>query len=252
MRIQHKLLLMAVLSVSTSWAYADICEDDTFTDAILKQAHLQNIPGHLADCKRLPQQADRAVLLYQRAFNTEDSPEQPVSYQINLLTVDTQRVRLIDHYIDSDEYVTDAIVLDSMWLDTAAYQLNPKLRAIGVRVYYHGSSQVNPYSYTLLNLYDLEKKKKRLNNLRVSLSKGSNDGRCNAEDHDRGSTVVILNTQHNGMADLRINTKETNEVFRWVNEECIQADYNESKRSHSLKFNGQNYVIPRYLQEYAE
>lgn len=252
MRLQLKGILFAFSLMATQSLFANICEDEAFTDAILKQAHLSNVPGHLADCKLLPQQSNRAVLLYERALSDEDESEQPVAYQIHLITADTERSLLLDHYIDPYEYSTDAVVLSNMRLDTAAYQLHPQLRALGVRIDYRGSSRVNPYDYTLLNLYDLPRHKKLLNNLRVDLSQGENDGRCNAENHMRSSTVVVLNTQQHGMADLRINSKDANEEYRQIKDDCQQIKYHEHKRSHVLRFNGKTYDIPQYLQEYGE
>lgn len=252
MRLHFNWMFVALSLLATQQLYADICKDEAFTDAILKQTRLDNMPGQLADCKLLPQQPDRAVLLYQQAIEDPDNPEQAVAYRIHLFTADTQRSLMLDHYIDADEYTTDAVVLSNMSLDTAAYQLQPQLRALGVRIDYQGSSRVNPYNYTLLNLYNLGRHKKLLNNLRVNLTRGENDGRCNADDHSRSSTVVILNTQHHVMADLRINSKEANEEYRQIKDDCKQVKYSENNRSHILKFNGQTYDIPRYLQEYGE
>lgn len=252
MRLHFNWTLLALSLVATQQLYADVCKDEAFTDAILKQVRLNNTPGHLADCKLLPQQTDRAVLLYQQMLEGPDDEEQPVAYRIHLLTADTQRRLMLDHYIDADEYTTDAMVLSNMSLDTAAYQLQPQLRALGVRIDYQGSSRVSPYNYTLLNLYDLGRHKKLLNNLRVNLDHGENDGRCNAEYYRRNGTVVILNTQHNAMADLRINSKEAKQQDRQIKDDCKQIKYSEKKCSHILKFNGKTYDIPRYLQEYGE
>lgn len=252
MRLQLKGMLFALSLMLTQQLFAHVCEDEAFTDAILKQAHLYHVPGHLADCKLLPQQSNRAVLLYERALGDEDESEQPVAYQIHLITADTERSLMLDHYIDPDETHSDAMGVENMRLDTAAYQLQPQLRALGVRIDYRGPSSVNPYHYTLLNLYDLPRHKKLLNNLRVNLSHGENDGRCNAENHILNSTVVVLNTQQQGMADLRINSKEANEEYRQIKDDCKQIKYHENKRSHILRFNGKTYDIPKYLQEYGE
>ena len=151
MRLHFNWMLLVLSIVATEQLYADVCKDEAFTDAILKQVRLNNTPGHLADCKLLPQQPDRAVLLYQQAIEDPDNPEQPAAYRIHIITANTQRSLMLDHYIDADEYTTDAMVLSNMSLDTAAYQLQPQLRALGVRIDYQGLSRVSPYNYTLLN-----------------------------------------------------------------------------------------------------
>ncbi|WP_353170501.1 hypothetical protein [Acinetobacter rudis] len=252
MQLKLKLILGALLLTIGSLAYANICEEHNFTDSILKQANLSLEQGYIGDCKVLPQQQDRALLIFQLgdpdAIKSGDAGQ---TYQLHLLTADTRQLKLLDHYIDPTSYTSDAVELNDIRIDTAVYQLQPQLRAIGLRLSFANSSSVNPYAYTMLNLYDLKQHKKVLSHLRVNLGQGENDGRCNADNHSRNSTVVILDTQHHGMFDLRINTKELDERYRWIKTDCEQVNSTENKRSHILKFNGKDYVIPRYLQEYA-
>lgn len=251
MQVKFKLGLVALLSSVGQWVYATPCEDVNFTNSILKQAHLTSPQGLLADCKVLPQQQDQALIVYQQGeLDINEDSEHAQSYQLHLLTADIQQQKLLDHYIDPNSYTSDAMMLQDIRIDTAAYQLHPKLRAIGLRINFANSSSVNPYSYNILNLYDLKNHRKILNNLRVGLDQGENDGRCNADNHSRSSVLIVLNTQHQGMFDLRVNSKEQNESYRWVNDDCKQTGHIENKRSHVLIYNGQRYNIPRYLTEY--
>lgn len=252
MQLKLKLILAILLSTLGQLVYANICEERSFTDAILKQAKLGLDQGLIADCKVLPQQHNRALVIFQQGDPDEaEYSDEGQSYQLHLLTADIQQKKLVDHYTDPVSYTSDALRLESISIDTAAYQLQADLRAVGLRINFHGSSSVNPYRYTLLNLYDLKRHKKLLNNLRVNLSHGENDGRCNAENHSRTSSVVLHNTQHHGLFDLRINTKEENEVFQFSKKDnnCVRVKRSENKRSHQLQYNGKNYVLPQYLQE---
>lgn len=254
MQLKLKLILAILLSTLGQLVYANICEERSFTDAILKQAKLGLDQGLIADCKVLPQQNDRALVVFQQGDPDEaEYSDAGQSYQLHLLTADIQQKKLVNHYIDPTPYTSDAVRLESISIDTAAYQLQAQSRAVGLRINFYGSSSVNPYSYTLLNLYDLKQRRKLLNNLRVNFSRGENDGRCNAENHSRASTVVLLNTQHHGLFDLRINTKEENEVYQFIKKDndCVRVKHSENKRSHQLQYNGKDYVIPKYLQEFG-
>jgi hypothetical protein len=50
------------------------------------------------------------------------------------------------------------------------------------------------------------------------------------------------------MFDLRVNTKERNESYRWRQEQCVQIGSTENKVSHLLKYNGQTYDMPKHLK----
>lgn len=250
MRLGIKLFCGVWLFANIHYAYANRCEEPAFINSLLQQAQLSLDQGLIADCRVLPNQVDQVVIVYQQIIKSYDADQMMQDYTIYLLTADQKTKKLISRYKDPDIYSSDAIQLKNIVLDTAAYQLDAGQRAIGLRISYQALSRY-PYDYSLLNLYDLSKQKRILSHLTVDFLQGGDDGVCNSNYETRRSHLVVLPTQSHGMADLKVNTTVSYETSALAQGDCVSVEAKPKKRSHILKFNGQNYVIPKYLQQHA-
>nr|WP_323164008.1 hypothetical protein [Pseudomonas atacamensis] len=74
------------------------------------------------------------------------------SYDLDL-AVTAGSPKSLATYHQPSAFLSDAIALESLELDTARYKLTPDLRAFGVRAHFKGSSRVNPLDEILLSLY---------------------------------------------------------------------------------------------------
>ncbi|TCM63241.1 hypothetical protein EC844_12260 [Acinetobacter calcoaceticus] len=249
-----KLILFLGLGCLTQLniAHANVCEDIHFQQSILQQAKLNPDLNQIADCKALPHRPDQIVMVYQQVVKSYDDENGIRDYRLYLLLADRNAKQLISSYKDPDIYPSDAMVLSEVSLDTAAYQLNPQLRAIGLRIDYRGASANSPLDYTLMNLYDLERQRRVLAQLKIETLEGENARSCNAAFKQRNSTLSILPTQHNGMRDIQVNSLETHDKSDQKLTDCVSQVISKTKRTDRLKYNGQYYVIPKNLRMLEE
>ena len=146
---------------------------------------------------------------------------------------------------------SDAISLNSIELDTAPFIAVPDIRLVGLRLNYSGHSQPNPFSMTVLNLYDLKNKKTVLDSFIVTRYRAETDTRCNAEVEDRASTLSMQNIQSNQFFDILVKSRIDRSIFQGTRENCQEMTKPTTLEKFTLKFDGQQYQIPQaFKQEY--
>lgn len=245
-----KILLLSLLLILSLDIYAFSCEDQEQLKTLLIQSDHDLKNGYIGDCRKDPTEANRLLVAWRQSVN-DSQDDEPSAQRINILTVDQLSGKIKRKYLDPHIYESDALNLGSIQFDLAAYQLNPKLRAVGLRVFYHGMSRANPWDYTLLNLYDLENHKKLLDRLLVNELQGENDGRCNSEYQVQRSTVAVLPLKKNQIySDLNVQSKLSVEGAKGDENQCDDYEKNQGKRMHRLIFDGTQYVIPKVLQDF--
>ncbi len=238
------LCSMAMHSV----AFAIDCENEVQLSAVLKQADLSYSNSDLVDCKILPQQPNLQLIAYAE-WRSEPHEPDVGDYALSLISLDHQTDKVKDVYHVKESLVSDAIGLESIQLDTAAYQLSPDLRAVGVRLNYYGHSQPNPFSMQLLNLYDLNNKRKVLDSLIVDLYRAETDTRCNADIEERKSMLIMQKTKTKNFVDIQLSSKiEQYEMYGDV-ENCKEIKRQSSQQKFILKFDGQQYRVPKQYKD---
>ncbi|WP_173911340.1 hypothetical protein [Acinetobacter sp. Marseille-Q1618] len=207
MKIKLKLAcgFFSYIAMNTM-AVAIDCTDESQLSAILKQAKISYSTSDLVDCKILPNQPNTQLIAYAEWRSEPHEPEVG-DYILSLISWDQRQHKANDVYHVKEPLVSDAIALESIQLDTATYQLNSSLRAVGLRLNYRGYSQPNPFSMQLLDLYDLNNKRKILNSLIVNQYRAETDTRCNADIEERRSTLIMQKTQTNHFFDIELNGK---------------------------------------------
>ena len=231
-----------------SMAFAIDCENESQLSAVLKQANVAYQSYHLVDCKLLPNTKNQQIIAYAQQ-NQQSTDSEDFDYTLSLITLDTKNDRILSYYPVKDKLVSDAISLERIQLDTAAYQLSPELRAIGVRLNYYGHSQPNPFSMQVLDLYDLKNKRKVLDSLIVDLYRAETDTRCNADIEERKSTLIMQKTKTQNFVDIQLSSKiEKYEMYGDV-ENCKEIKRKSSQQKFILKFDGQYYQVPKAFKD---
>ncbi len=170
-------------------------------------------------------------------------------YGLAVLVANTTSSKIIAQHYQSAAISSDAIFFDDLTLDTARYQLAPKLRAFGVRVALRNSSRVVTVSSTLLNLYLFEGKTLRpvMNALEVSRYNGESDGMCDGQFSETQRTLSIANTGMNGMANLQIDARVVKTQNKVKGEECESTDSEPVASRTILKYDKDHYEVPSEL-----
>ena len=114
----------------------------------------------------------------------------------------------------SNNWVSDAVVLSKISIDTAPYFLSNDKRAFGIRVRYTGSSRVNPYGYETISLFEQQHNtlKRLLKNYTVKSYNGEWDGNCIGEFSNSKKTLIITNNLTNSYSNILIKNTITKSI----------------------------------------
>lgn len=169
------------------------------------------------------------------------------SYNLNLAVVTAGIAKPLATYDQRSMFLSDAIALESLELDTARYKLAPDVRAFGVRAHFKGSSRVNPLDETLLSLYVREGDKLRpvLDRLLVYSFSGEWDGNCAGERSETVRTLEMGKTSSHGYADIMVRSVTSSLSGVGPRETCESKTSHEKPVLTTLRYDGKTYVLPR-------
>jgi len=162
-------------------------------------------------------------------------------YNSHILIVDTETGKIKSRYFESsetNEWYSDAISLDGIYVDTNLYYVTEDVQAFGIRVSYSGNSSPNPYSYESISLFienDISIVQV-LKNYEISSNAGEWDLQCEGEFTEKSRTLLISENQTNGFYDLLINTElKILKTFIDENGDCEEKE-TLSSETEVLKF----------------
>jgi len=179
---------------------------------------------NLITSKILPYDTSKSVVVIPKIAIHETD----VFYQFDayVLVVNNKSGAIIQQFYKPNAWISDAIALSELTIDTAPYQLNSDIRAFGIRVKYEGSGKVNPYSQTVLSLFIPEGKNLIcvLENYPVSTFHGEWSMDCEGEWNETESIVIIDKQKTNGFYNLLIKETITHRVNTLVNDDCEESE----------------------------
>lgn len=246
MNITLKLLILQVFFTPTAFAY--ICESESLVLDVLKQAKIQPKESALIDCKSDSMDESNVIMAYAQS-QTDQGDGTSGHYLLNIIKYNRGNVRLNYHYKVAEELVSDAISLNSIQLDTANYKISNSNRALGIRLNYSGHSQPNPFSMTVLNLYDLKNKKTVLDSFIVTRYRAETDTRCNADIEERKSILMMQKNKSKEYYDIQVHSNIDQYNFSGTSENCRESKHKISQQKFMLKFDGKQYQIPAQFKD---
>jgi hypothetical protein len=240
----RKIIVSALLSLPLL-AHAD-CKDHLAAWA--QKLHPGRTLADTAICKVSPADPTQtfAVLPIAQAGATDDD----AVYDVDVLVANSDTGEIIARVFEPAAITSDAVRLQGIELDTARYQLAPQTRAFGVRTNYEGSSRVNPYSGTALDLYvvDGHTLRRVVANLTIKNSNGEWDGNCAGAFSDSTRTLSVSSATRNGYATLHVAEKTVNSVSKPAGQECNTKDSPAKPAGYDLEYDGARYGVPAKLQ----
>lgn len=254
LRLKRKHLILnalffCFLSISTASFAQNFCQNHVQIEKILlKNKITTNFDSNYFSCKSLPTNPQVALIAY-ADWVVSPQDENSGDYNLTFLSVDHQTQKIENIYSVEELITSDAIELSSIALDLAAYNVSKNKRLIGLRLNYSGHSQPNPYSMTLLNLYDLQNKKQVLDSLIVDQYQVETDTRCNADIRTRKSILSLQNTQSKAYFDIRVLSKIDQYQMSGTQEHCVESKHKLSQHSFLLKFDGKKYQLPKVFRD---
>lgn len=212
---------------------------------VLKQLKLNplNVKTDLIVSKALPQDPDDTIVVIPEIVS---EGEQEFELNSHIAVVNTTSGKITHQYFESastNQWVSDAIQLEEVKIDTAPYMIADNVRAFGVRVYYYGQSQANPYSNETISLFIKSDNtlKKVLNNYDVMQYGGEWDTNCEGEFIGSKATLAMSAEKTNDYFDIVVATTITEtENHETENGDCESKD-EVSTETKILKFEDKEY-----------
>lgn len=204
--------------------------------------------GYFSACKIWP--ADRSKTIVALAHYQEGSsfsmPKNSSNglYDLDILVVKTDNGQILHRLFQKGALSSDGIYLQGIDVDTARYQLAPGSLAFGLRVN-HGNPRA---TIQVLRLYviHLSTLKQILGKVSMAEIFSEDQTYCDYSSNIQ-RTLAIANTASHRYADLILQEKSvTNEPFT-TKDGCGVKETKSSHR-HTLRFDGEIYVIPKELQ----
>lgn len=178
----------------------------------------------------------------------EIAKEEEYGFELHshILIVNSKTSNIKHRYFQNSKtngWLSDAVLLADIKIDTAPYKITKNKRAFGIRVYFYNNSKPNPYSKETISLFVKEQKKLKniLNDYTAMEYTGEWDTNCYGEFLKEEKVFIITNTITNENFNILVKNKVT-EIQNEYNEsgECIPKN-NVSFHKTMLKFNGRVY-----------
>ncbi|WP_437395784.1 hypothetical protein [Flagellimonas lutimaris] len=233
------------IEASNSKTLSKTLKDYTLILSVLNELglNLLMVKTNLVASKVSPQDPNEVIIAIPEIV---DEGEHYFELNSHIVIADSRSGKIKYKYFESfqtNEWVSDAVELREIKIDTAPYQVLNEKRAFGIRVYYLGLSRPNPYENETLSLFvkSGNKLQKILGNYSVMDYGGEWDTDCWGEFVRNEKILFLSKKQTMGWFDILVKNKIT-ETKDDVDEngECISNETISTETS-VLKFNGEEY-----------
>jgi len=195
--------------------------------------------------KVIPQNPDESIMVIPEIFIEE---EEEYYFELNsyILIVDNKTGKIKHEFFESHKtngWISDAIQLTDITIDTAPYLIKKGKRAFGIKVRFLGSSKPNPYGSEMLSLFIKDGKTltRVLNNFEVNADSGEWDTTCSGNFYNVKKILIISDNGTNEYRDIIIKNQVTEtEAFVDKKGKC-DWDIKKSTVKTALKFTGDMY-----------
>lgn len=253
-------MLLVIFTSCTSKTKADLkTSKKATTTATVKMefnlidAVLENLNIKKEDCKldliaikENPNNPKETIIAIPEIVKRDPEDASYFEFDSHILIVATNTGEIKQKYFEGKEtndWVSDAVILADIKIDTAPYMVSKNNRAFGIRVNYHNNSQPNPYSYETISLF-LKTNNSLLkiwNNYNVMESHGESDTVCYGDFIGHNKTLMMSKGKTNGYFNILVNNKITETQTRpSKNEDCIDIEVITTEVS-TFTFNNNEY-----------
>lgn len=213
----QRLILIGILLIDLN----SFAQDINHLSSVIKQLNLEEskIKKDLVVSKIRPNNPEETMVVIPEIV---DEGEQYFELNSYILIIDTETGKIKQQYFESaktNDWLSDAVRLTEIKIDTAPYMVSENKRAFGIRVYYYGSSHPNPYSNETISLFIAKEDtlKKILNNYSVMTYGGEWDTNCNGEFIGEKKILIMSKEKTNGNFDILVKNKIT-ETTNYIDE----------------------------------
>lgn len=237
----------AFIKIESNGNFKVLNSKDIFYELVIDELNIDKsklIPS-LQAFKVLPSRPNEAIVVIPEIVEGSEE-EYYFSLNTHIAYVNIENRQVLFHYFESSEtngWISDAIVLQEIIIDTAPYTVTENERAFGIKTHFVGSSRVNPYESERLSLFIVANNnlQKIMHNFEVKKGGGEINGSCDDIYRLEEKTLIISKEKTNLYFNIIVNTKTTNSIlFKNENNECDEKEDISTKAS-VLKFDGKMY-----------
>ena len=235
-----------IVKIKSNGEMEEMNLDEIYFDLVSETYNIspENRIDKLNAFKVLPHSPNEAVVIVPEI--AEGHPEEMFELNTHLAVVNLATNSLSYHYFESHKtngWVSDAMILDAIQIDTAPYIVTENTRAFGVKLLFTGSSRANPYYGERLSLFvqkenDLQK---ILPHFTVEDNRAELDGPCIGTTLSEKKTLIMETEKTHGYFNITVKTTLGETIdFEDENGEC-QSKESTSYETSLLKFDGTTY-----------
>ena len=235
------------IRIEPNGTFKQLTIEDILIDIVIKDLNLNrsNLIPRLQHAKMLPYKANEAIVVLAEIADGSEA-DGFIELNSHIAIVNSETKSIIHKYFESfktNGWVSDAIQLREITIDTAPYIVADGTRAFGVGVYYYGMSHANPYENKKLSLFikSRETLNKVLHNFDIMEYGGEWDTNCEGDFLREERTLIMADQKTNDYFNILVKNK----ITKTKNEEDEKGDC-DAKETISyetliLKFDGNSY-----------
>ncbi|WP_108809040.1 hypothetical protein [Aquimarina spinulae] len=246
--IDEKKVETTSFQIKANGKIEPISQEENLIDSAIQQLNLEisKVNTDLLVTKVMPNNPQETIIVIPE-YVDDHNDEYHFELNSHIIVVNSITRKITHKYFESSEtngWVSDAIVLAEISIDTAPYIVAKDKRAFGIRVHHYGMSKPNPYSNRTISLFvkSGDTLKKALHNYDVEDYGGEWDTQCAGESTSVKNTFIMSEEKTNAYFDIIVKSKVLeSKTFVDENGECDEESKTSSKTT-VLQFNGKEYV----------
>ena len=225
--------------------------DFVLLDKILEQLNISanEYDYELMAQKQLPYMKSHSVFIIPKIVDKDEYDGK--TFDAYILIVENETGKITNKFYEKESWISDAVRLENIEIDTAPYRLNDDTRAFGVRVKYTGSSRANPYASEQISLFIPHEDAlvRVLKNYEIAGFRGEWDTNCEGEFTDKKEIFVIGEDKTNGFNNIIVKYTYTTQTNTKVDDNCIEKEEVEQGKK-MLRYTDGEYLLQstRYQQ----
>lgn len=244
---QEERIQESVYKIDADGTIKELSSEEVLIDNVIQQLGLEydKIATDLIATKGNPANTRETIMVIPEYADKEEE-ESYFELNSHIILVNNLASEITHTYSESAKtngWVSDAIHLTEITIDTAPYMVAKDVRAFGVRVTYNGSSSANPYSNETISLFVKSGNtlKKVLHNFDVMNYGGKWDTNCAGEFSEEKKTLIISGKTTNNYYDIIVKGTLIYSVSYVPEDGDCESEKDVTVKKTNLKFDGETY-----------
>jgi len=249
MKILNTVLLLMIVSCGPVVNQQKlILSQDLLVNKVLVELQLNQSEIHLYYIQSPQDYLNETILVFAEEESIDDQDRERYTSHIVIANSITGKIKnYFSEKSIENGWVSDALFIDEVRVDTTTHKLNETKTAFGVIVRFRNNSQPSPYEEENLSLFIKEddRLKKVLDNYTIYESIGEvnvSKNACGANFKIMKNKLSGIHINTNGYYDIRVNSISAKRSFNEdENGDCNPIEKKLNQTAKVLKYNGEIY-----------